>query len=85
VELESAHATRRDDFADQRGDSQSTVRNGTDRGRRLKLKRYGPYVKSAANLELEDGELNLALAFDWAPRPSGSDERLKISEGDLLA
>jgi uncharacterized protein involved in outer membrane biogenesis len=46
----------------------------------LKLKRYGPYVKSAADLELDDGELDLALAFDWAIKAAASEERLKISD-----
>src|SRR5436190_3849345 len=49
----------------------------------LKLKRYGPYIKNVTNLELEDGELNLALAFDWAVKAAASGERLKVSDAKL--
>ena len=49
----------------------------------LKLKRYGAYVKSAADLELEDGELDVALSYDLAAKPGGGVEKLKISDTSL--
>jgi uncharacterized protein DUF748 len=49
----------------------------------LKLKRYGAYVKSAADLEIDDGELDLAAAFDWAAAAATSEQKLKISDATL--
>ena len=49
----------------------------------LKLKRYGAYVKSAADLELDDGELDVALAYEWAAKAAASEEKLKISGAAL--
>jgi hypothetical protein len=44
----------------------------------LMLKRYQPYVRQAADLEIEDGQLDLALAFNWASDLALEKHELKV-------
>ncbi len=46
----------------------------------VQLKRYQPYVKQAAELELEDGQLDLGLAFKWASDLAMEKHDLKVSD-----
>jgi hypothetical protein len=46
----------------------------------LKVKRYQPYVIQAANLELDDGELGLGLAFKWASDLAFSKHDVELSD-----
>lgn len=46
----------------------------------VKLKRYQPYLKGAANVELDDGQLDLGLAFKWTAGAAQTDQDLKISD-----
>jgi hypothetical protein len=45
----------------------------------VKLKRYQPYVTQAANLEIDDGQLDLSVAFKGADSGTGKLD-LKVSE-----
>ena len=46
----------------------------------VKLKRYQTYVKSAADVEVDDGQLDLGLAFRWIAGAAGQQQDLKLSE-----
>jgi uncharacterized protein involved in outer membrane biogenesis len=45
-----------------------------------KLKRYQPYLKDAAEVELDDGRLDFGLAFKWLASATQKDQDLKISD-----
>ncbi|NWG88193.1 MAG: DUF748 domain-containing protein, partial [Hydrogenophilaceae bacterium] len=49
----------------------------------VKLKRYQPYVTPLANLELDDGEVGLGLAFKWASDIAFSKHDLEVSDASL--
>ncbi|TAK41691.1 MAG: DUF748 domain-containing protein [Betaproteobacteria bacterium] len=46
----------------------------------VKLKRYQPYVNGAADLELDDGQLDLGLAFKWIGGAAQKGQDLKVSD-----
>ncbi|HET9042640.1 MAG TPA: DUF748 domain-containing protein [Burkholderiales bacterium] len=50
----------------------------------VKLKRYQPYVKQAADLEIEDGQVDLGLAFKWAADQAMQKHDLKVSDLGLV-
>jgi len=49
----------------------------------VRLKRYQPYLTQVANLELDEGELGLGLAFKWASDIAFSKHDLKVSDASL--
>jgi uncharacterized protein involved in outer membrane biogenesis len=49
----------------------------------VKVKRYQPYVAQATNLEVDDGELGLGLAFKWASDVAFSKHDVKVSDAGL--
>lgn len=49
----------------------------------LALKRYQPYVKQAAELEIDDGQLDLAVAFKWASDLALEKHDLKVADAGL--
>jgi uncharacterized protein involved in outer membrane biogenesis len=46
----------------------------------VQLKRYQPYVKQAADLEVEDGQVDLGLVFKWASDLAMEKHDLKVSD-----
>jgi uncharacterized protein involved in outer membrane biogenesis len=50
----------------------------------IQLKRYQPYVKQAADLEIEDGQVDLGLAFKWASDLAMAKHDLKVSDLALV-
>jgi len=46
----------------------------------VKLKRYQPYVKQAADLEIEDGQVDLGLVFKWASDLAMEKHDLEVSD-----
>jgi uncharacterized protein involved in outer membrane biogenesis len=46
----------------------------------VKLKRYQAYVRSAAEVEVEDGQLDLGLAFKWVAGAARQEQNLKLSD-----
>ena len=46
----------------------------------VRLKRYQPYVKSVADLEIDDGQLDLGLAFKWAGAAAPAAQELKLAD-----
>jgi uncharacterized protein involved in outer membrane biogenesis len=46
----------------------------------LRLKRYQPYVSQAADLEIDDGQLDLGIAFKWASDLAFEKHDLKVSD-----
>jgi uncharacterized protein involved in outer membrane biogenesis len=49
----------------------------------VKVKRYQPYVTQATNLELDEGDVGLGLAFKWASDIAFSKHDLKVSDAGL--
>jgi hypothetical protein len=49
----------------------------------LLLKRYQPYVKQAAELEIDDGQLDIAAAFKWASDLAFVEHDLKVADAGL--
>ncbi|HSD41702.1 MAG TPA: DUF748 domain-containing protein [Burkholderiales bacterium] len=46
----------------------------------LALKRYQPYVRQAADLEIDDGQLDLGVAFKWASDLALEKHDLKVTD-----
>ena len=46
----------------------------------VQLKRYQPYVRQTADLEIEDGQVDLGLAFKWAADLALEKHDLKVSD-----